>query len=82
MHFHAVVMSHLFHVNSLHDILCMSVTFCPNHEQVALELIKTGANLEAQQNGGFTALMLSAQNGHDLCARALIEKGANGELAA
>ena len=42
----------------------MSVTLLPNHEQVALELIKAGANLEAQMNQGFTALMLACQNGH------------------
>ena len=37
----------------------------PTHlEQVALELIKANANVEAQQNEGITALMLSCQNGH------------------
>ena len=34
-------------------------------------------DLEAQIPSGHTALMLSAQNGHDQCACALIEAGAN-----
>ena len=35
------------------------------HDQVARALIEAKANLEAQQNEGWTALMYSAQNGHD-----------------
>ena len=36
----------------------------PNHEQVALELLKAGANLEKQLAKGFTALMLACEHGH------------------
>ena len=43
----------------------MSVTICPNHEQVALNLLEKGANLEAQANKGWTALMLACQDGHN-----------------
>ena len=51
---------------------------CQNgHDPCARALIEAKANLEAQQNGGWTALMYACQNGHDPCARALIENGAN-----
>ena len=36
-----------------------------NHEQVVLLLLEAKANIEAQQNEGWTALMYSAQNGHE-----------------
>ena len=47
------------------------------HELVARDLIKAGANIEAQMNTCHRALMLSAQNGHELVARALLENEAN-----
>ena len=43
-------------------------------EQVARALIKNGANLEAQMNSGHTALMLSAQNGHEQVRSSEVEK--------
>ena len=36
-----------------------------------------GANVEATKSDGFTALILSCENGHELCARALLEAGAD-----
>jgi|LauGreSuBDMM15SN_2_FD.fasta_scaffold747288_1 ankyrin repeat protein len=45
------------------------------HAHVARELIKAGANLEAQISSGHTALRIAAQNGHDLCARELMGAG-------
>ena len=36
-----------------------------NHEQVALDLIKAGSDLEKQAANSFTALMLACQNGHN-----------------
>ena len=36
-----------------------------NHEQVARNLLEANANIEAQTNKGSTALILSAENGHD-----------------
>ena len=38
---------------------------------------KAKANIEAQQNQGFTALMLSCQNGQEHVAHALLEAGAD-----
>jgi ankyrin repeat protein len=35
------------------------------HDLCARALIEANANLEAQQNQGFTSLMLAAQNGHE-----------------
>ena len=40
----------------------------PHHEQVALELIKAGADVEKPDNEGFTPLMSSCQNGHEQVA--------------
>jgi ankyrin repeat protein len=41
-------------------------------------LLKASANVELTNNtNGFTSLMKAAQNGHDLCARALLEAGAS-----
>ena len=36
----------------------------PHHEQVARELLKAGANLDAQEKQGGTALIAACQNGH------------------
>ena len=52
-------------------LLCyMSVTPAPHHEQVARALIEAGADLEKVNKDSFTALMISAQNGHgtEVCA--------------
>ena len=38
------------------------------HDQCARALIEAKVDLDKQTAKGFTALMLSAQNGHDLCA--------------
>ena len=35
------------------------------------------ANLEFAMDGGFTSLMKACQNGHELCARALLEAGSD-----
>ena len=40
-------------------------------------LIEAKADLEATQNQGFTALMLSAQNGNDRVAQVLLKAGAD-----
>ena len=42
----------------------MSVTLLPNHEQVALDLLKAGANVVHKNLKGWTALMYASQNGH------------------
>ena len=47
------------------------------HEQCALALIKAGANVNAAEEDGWTALMHACDGGHEQCARALIEAGAN-----
>ena len=40
-------------------------TFSSHHlDQVVRALLENGGDLEKQQNQGFTALMLAAQNGH------------------
>jgi ankyrin repeat protein len=39
-------------------------------------LLDAGADVELAADNGFTSLMKAAQNGHDLCARALLENGA------
>ena len=36
-----------------------------HHEQVARALIENGAAVNSQNEDGFSALMLSAQNGHE-----------------
>ena len=36
-------------------------------------MLEAGANIEAVKHKGWTAIMFAVQNGHDLCARALIE---------
>ena len=42
------------------------------------DLLRAGfADVNLANNQGKTALMVAAQNGHDLCARALIEAGAD-----
>ena len=71
--------SQLEYVDSYRQLLCARFhTFSSHHlEQVARALLENWADLEKQTAKGFTALMLSAQNGHDLCARALIEAKAN-----
>ena len=54
-----------------------SPILCSHHvEQVSLELIKAGANLEAQISSGHTALMLAAQKGHEQCLLELLKAGA------
>ena len=54
---------------SMLQVCYMPVTPTPYHEQVALDLIKAGADLEKQLNSGHTALMLACQNGHsEVCA--------------
>ena len=48
------------------------VTDVTNHEQVARALLEAKADIEAVSNRGGTALMLSAQNGHEqVCAQCL-----------
>ena len=49
------------------------VTDVSNLEQVARHLLEANANIEAVNNDGFTAIMISAQNGHaDVCAYRLV----------
>ena len=44
--------------------------FCSHHnEQVARELLKAKCNVDAAASNGVTALMLSAQNGHEQVRR-------------
>ena len=43
-------------------------------------LLEKGANANAEKNNGYTALMISCQKGHELCARALLEAGARKHL--
>ena len=40
-------------------------------------LLEKGAAVDAAMNDGFTSLMISVQNGHDHCALALLEAGAD-----
>ena len=46
------------------------------HEQVARDLLKAGAVVGAQNNDGWTALMIAAQKGHEQVARDLLKAGA------
>ena len=57
----------------------MSIHTTSSHhlDQVARAMIEARAEVDKVGPQGFTALMLSASNGHDLCARAMIEAGAN-----
>ena len=43
----------------------INTTYSHGLDQVTRAMIEVGANLEAQQNAGFTALMLASQNGHE-----------------
>ena len=47
----------------------LDLVFTPHcshhHEQVARALIENGANIEATEEDGWTALMFCAQNGHE-----------------
>ena len=44
--------------------------FCSHHlDQVTRELLKAKCNVDAAANNGFTALMLSALNGHEQVRR-------------
>ena len=45
-------------------------------EQVALDLLKAGAAVDATEEDGWTALMFAAQGGHDSCALELLKAGA------
>ena len=59
---------------------CHTLLFTPHfshhHEQVALELLKAGADANHAASNGRTAMMLAAQNSHEGCLRALLENGA------
>ena len=59
--------SQLDYVDSCMTVLCAQFHTFSSHrlEQVARALIEAKADLEKQQEGGFSALMLSAQNGHE-----------------
>jgi len=46
------------------------------HEPCVRALIETGANINATNKLGQTALKLASSKGHAPCARALIEAGA------
>ena len=45
-------------------------------------MLEAGADVNAQANNGFSALMLSCQNGHDMCAREVLKAGADPNKAA
>ena len=59
--------SQVEHVVSCGQLLCAHVHTSSSHhlEQVVRALLENGGDLEKQQNQGFTALMLAAQNGHE-----------------
>ena len=67
------------YVDSCRQSLCAQFHTLSSHhlEQAARAPIEAKADLEAQQNEGWTALMYSAQNGHEQVARALLEAGAD-----
>merc|ERR1711998_499004 len=48
-----------------------------SHHLCVRILLEADAVVNAQNNQGFTALMLSAQNDHDRCLRVLIKANAN-----
>jgi uncharacterized protein len=48
---------------------------------VAAQLLDAGADVNAQQRGGFTPLAAAAQNGDDALADLLVARGADTELA-
>ena len=52
---------------SFNSLFCSHFTFFTpiTIEQVARALLKNGAAVNSQSNNGFSALMLSAQNGHE-----------------
>ena len=55
----------------LHDI---------STSEVPRVMIEAKANLEAQENTGFTALMILCMNGHEQCARELLKAGAHKDI--
>ena len=46
------------------------------HVDCLRELVAAGAEVNIQENDGWTALMLAAQNGHVDCLRELVVSGA------
>ena len=60
-----VIMLTIIDISQKHIITIYSHLCSHHHEQVARALIKNGADLEKQTAKGNTALILSAQNGHE-----------------
>ena len=48
-----------------------------DHDYLMHQLIDAGAELDVQDSNGYTALALSAMNGHEDCVKALLKRGAN-----
>lgn len=53
---------------------------CFGHDNVVSVLLNAGADVDAQDRNGWSALMWSVMNRHKVIARTLFDHGANGEL--
>ena len=51
-----------------------------DHDYLLHQLVDAGANVDARDNNGDTALIISSMNGHENCVKALLEKKANPNL--
>ena len=51
-----------------------------DHDYLIHQLIDAGANVDARDSGGYTALAISSMNGHGDCVKRLLEKNADPNL--
>eukprot|EP00944_MAST-04C_sp_MAST-4C-sp1_P003503 g3503.t1 len=51
-----------------------------DHDYLMHQMIDAGADVDARDLGGMTALAISAMNGHEACVKALLKRNANPDL--
>ena len=61
----SVIMLTIIDISLKHIVPTYSHLCSHHHEQVARALLENGAAVNSQNNSGFSALMLSAHNGHE-----------------